>query len=122
MSSYETKSEEIEVCGNVFVVHQADTMRSGVRSVLMGVAEKSWEGIELDKEDVETFVSKYIETIVYPSYIAVTESKGEPLPTLEEFKKMPDEDRLNWGLLVEKLNPTFFPDESQEKKSSLTSL
>lgn len=114
---YEVNKEVIEVCGKTFVISEADTMMGVLRDTLISKAYQDWQGTELKEGDLITPSLMYIETFEYPTLIAVT-SCDEEIPTLEEYKTMPDAQRRKWLELAQKLNPDYFNISNDEEKKS----
>lgn len=113
---YNSKQEVIEICGKTFIVHEANTVMGAKRDVLLAKHFTLWADTEVDPDNLEENALRYIETFLYPTLISVT-TCNEALPTLEEFKSMPDSESKKWRDCAEKLNPSYFDFSSEEKKS-----
>lgn len=123
-SAYSVKSKEIVICGQRFVVKQANTLEASMRYVKIQDAENKWNEDNAGKQELtlEEVILKRELTILYPTAICVTSSLDEPLPAVNEFITMPFEEKENWLSTVRELNPQFFPEfedseEEAEKKS-----
>ena len=122
MGVYSVKQETVIVCGQEFVVSQANVMAGAKRDILITEAHEAFNRKhEIAEEEfpVELMALRFIETLLYPSLVCCTVSKGEPLPTIEEFLSMPSSEQEIWENAVKRQNPHFFPastTEQQEKK------
>lgn len=117
MSVYSSKSREVVICGQRFVVSQANTMTAPYRAILIEQASERWKDI-VDDDSAETKAKRYIETYLYPCVISVTKSLDEPLPTLDEFIDMPEGEQDKWLQIVNELNPHFFELEKSNQKKN----
>lgn len=125
MGIYSTKSEEVVICGQRFVVRQATTEDASMYYLLVKEAIDAFNvefpdliAKEAKEIGLNVLIKRNMRTVMYPACISITKSLDAPLPTLKEFEEMPGDEVEKWVQIVSKFNPTFVSPELSEQEQA----